>query len=177
MLLVGHKGTLLHKCCKPGMSPANHHKKRLKYIYKSLIATVIVTGYITSFYHIFHNYGGEENKVQYLQTAIAHAEAHSIHVDMIRQSCPRCLTIVLRKLLHKWRWSVHIFEDWNIKRNTLMSITDKQNASKLLRGFTMSFSFHLHLLGTLITTFSPLLWRMFLVRVLTKQIHTTYRQV
>lgn len=49
--------------------------------------------------------------VQYLQTAVAHAKAHGVHVDMIRQSRSRCLTVVLKKLLHKWKWSTLVFED------------------------------------------------------------------
>lgn len=48
---------------------------------------------------------------QYLQAAVAHAEAHGVHVYMVRQSRPRCLAIVLRELLHEWRWSALVFED------------------------------------------------------------------
>lgn len=49
--------------------------------------------------------------VQYLQTAVAHPEAHGVHVDVIWQRRARRLTVILRKLLHKWRWSALVFED------------------------------------------------------------------
>lgn len=48
---------------------------------------------------------------RYLEAAVAHAKAHGVHVDVIRQSRPRSLTVVLRKLLHKRRWSALVFED------------------------------------------------------------------
>ena len=47
----------------------------------------------------------------YLQAAVAHAKAHGVHVDMVRQSCPRCFPVILGKLLHKGRWSALVFED------------------------------------------------------------------
>lgn len=49
--------------------------------------------------------------IHYLQTAVAHAEAHGIHVDVVRQSRPRRFAIILRKLFHKRRWSALVFEN------------------------------------------------------------------
>lgn len=49
--------------------------------------------------------------VQYLQTAVPHAKAHGVHVDVIRQSRPRRFTVILRELFHKRRWSALVFED------------------------------------------------------------------
>lgn len=49
--------------------------------------------------------------IQYLQTAVAHPEAHGVHVDVVGQSRPRRFPVVLRKLLHKGRRSALVFED------------------------------------------------------------------
>lgn len=132
---------------------------------------------------------------QYLQTAVAHAEAHGVHIDVVRQSRSRCFAVVLRKLLHKWRRSAFVFEDWNKIRNILfilyihidfllpsssskkVQVKNKQiflSMKLLLYNIAHAFLYHLNLLGTLMATFSPLLWRMFLVRVLKRQTHTEY---
>lgn len=67
---------------------------------------------------IYTDYREPQTEMWYLQTAVAHAEAHSIHVDMVRQHRPRCFAIVLRKLLHKWRWSALIFVDCGREKKT-----------------------------------------------------------
>ena len=51
---------------------------------------------------------------RYLQAAVAHPEAHGVHVNVVGLSCLRSL-LVLRKSLYKWSWGVLVLKDCSDK--------------------------------------------------------------
>lgn len=51
---------------------------------------------------------------RYLQAAVAHPEAHGVHVNVVGLSGLRGL-LVLRKSLYKWSWGVLVLKDCSDK--------------------------------------------------------------
>lgn len=105
---------------------------------------------------------------QYLKTAIAHPKSHGIHVNMIRLRSLRRL-LILRKCFYKWRWCILVLKYCNIKKKERERDREMgENRGLNNNSARISPTHHLSedLLGTLMTTFSPLLCRIFLVRVL-----------
>lgn len=101
---------------------------------------------------------------RYLKAAVAHPKSHGVHVNVIGLRSLRCL-IILGKRFYKWRWCILVLKYCIIKlKRKERGKSRGLNSSSARTSPTHHFS--ADLLGTLMTTFSPLLCRMFLVRVL-----------
>ena len=101
---------------------------------------------------------------RYLQAAVAHPEAHGVHVDVVGLRGLRGL-LVLRESLYKWSWGVLVLKDCSNKTREReeRAGSERESASTAGQGLPPPPP---DSLGTLMTTFSPLRCRMFLVSVL-----------
>ena len=102
---------------------------------------------------------------RYLQAAVAHPEAHGVHVNVVGLRGCRGL-LVLRESLYKWSWGVLVLKDCSNKnrerKRREQGVRESQRQQRG-RGRPLPPT---DSLGTLMTTFSPLRCRMFLVSVL-----------